>query len=331
MTRRSITLRGALALALILCTVAAHATDAFARAGSGGSRGSRSYSRPAPPPASPATPSSPTRQYGAPTQAPAPAQPSRGWFGPVMGGLAGFMLGGLLGGLLFGHGFGAGFGLMDLLLLGGAAYLISRFMLARRAPQPAYGTAGAYGAGPTPVGSPYAPAETEGPSARAEAASVTAGPESVEAPSDLDRGLDHIRQMDPGFAPEALAAAARGLFAEVQRGIGARDVSPLRERLTPRMYTELSAQCDRLRAARRTNRVEQVDIRRADVSEAWQESGHDYVTVYLAGSLVDYTVDDASGAVVDGHRAAQEFEEFWTFTRPVGPNAWKLSAIQTAS
>ncbi|HEV8473223.1 MAG TPA: TIM44-like domain-containing protein, partial [Methylomirabilota bacterium] len=45
----------------------------------------------------------------------------------------------------------------------------------------------------------------------------------------------------------------------------------------------------------------------------------------------DYTVDDGSGAVVEGSRtAAQDFEEFWTFTRAVGPNAWKLSAIQTA-
>ena len=85
-----------------------------------------------------------------------------------------------------------------------------------------------------------------------------------------------------------------------------------------------------LRAARRTNQVEQIDIRRAEVTEAWQESGQDFVTVYLAGFLTDYTVDDTSGAVLEGERAAQDFEEYWTFARPVGPNAWKLSAIQTA-
>jgi predicted lipid-binding transport protein (Tim44 family) len=76
--------------------------------------------------------------------------------------------------------------------------------------------------------------------------------------------------------------------------------------------------------------VEQIDIRRAEATEAWQESGQDYVTVYLGGALVDYTLDDAAGALVDGSRTAQEFEEYWTFTRPVGPNAFKLSAIQTA-
>ncbi len=54
------------------------------------------------------------------------------------------------------------------------------------------------------------------------------------------------------------------------------------------------------------------------------------MTVHLAGSLVDYTVDDASGALVAGAKAPQEFEEFWTFTRSVGPNPWRLSAIQSS-
>lgn len=79
-----------------------------------------------------------------------------------------------------------------------------------------------------------------------------------------------------------------------------------------------------------TNRVERLDIRRAEVSEAWQEGGQDYVTVLVAASMLDYTVDDATGAVVDGSRTApQDIEDFWTFTRPVGNNPWKLSAIQS--
>jgi DNA-binding NarL/FixJ family response regulator len=38
-----------------------------------------------------------------------------------------------------------------------------------------------------------------------------------------------------------------------------------------------------------------------------------------------------SGAVVNGSNADPiQFEEYWTFSRPVGPNAWKLSAVQQA-
>jgi predicted lipid-binding transport protein (Tim44 family) len=47
--------------------------------------------------------------------------------------------------------------------------------------------------------------------------------------------------------------------------------------------------------------------------------------------LLDYTVDAKTGAVVSGSNSDPiEFEEYWTFTRAVGPNAWKLAAVQQA-
>jgi predicted lipid-binding transport protein (Tim44 family) len=233
-----------------------------------------------------------------------------------MGGLAGFALGGLLGSLLLGQGFGGGFGLMDMLLIGGALYLLYRFMSARRAQQPAYAAAGGYGGGASGADVAYP-------------AGGTATAAAIEPPTELDRGIAHIRQMDASFDADALAAAARRVFVDVQGAVAARDMSALSSRLTPRMYTTLVGQCDRLRAARHTNRLEQIEVQRAEVTEAWQESGQDYVTVYLAGSLVDYVVDDASAEVVDGTRSPQSFTEYWTFARPVGPNPWKLSAIQT--
>ena len=235
-----------------------------------------------------------------------------------MGGLAGFALGGLLGSMLFGgfgHGFGGGIGLLEIILIGGGLFLLFRFMSARRDAQPAYATAGA----------PYAGGGYAGGGVQ----DVTV-PEPSAVASDLDRGLAHIRSMDSTFDPGVVSDAARGLFGDVQRALTARDMSPVSARVTSRMYTELTSQCDRLRAARQSNRMEGINVRRSEVTEAWQESGQDFVTVYLAGSLVDYTVDDTTGALVDGAKTPQEFEEFWTFSRPVGPNSWRLSAIQSA-
>lgn len=301
------------------------AGDAWARAGSGGSRGSRSYSAPArPSPAMPTTPSSPSRSLSQPTP-PAPLAPSRpSFFGGLMGGIAGFALGGLLGSMLFGgmgmgHGFGVG--LMDLLLIGGGLLLLFSVLRRRREPEPAYATAGApsssYDAGVTRDWTPPGAA--------------TATAEAPAATADVERGVGHIRQMDPTFDPAAFPITARNVFFDVQAALRTRDVSGLRSELTSEMFLTLTQQCDRLRSARQTNVVEQIQVRRAEVSEAWQEAGQDFVTIYLAGSLLDYTVDDATGGVVDGSKTApQEFEEYWTFTRAVGPGPWKLSAIQTA-
>ena len=302
----------------------AEADDAWARAGSGGSRGSRSYSAPVrPSPATPTTPTSPSRSIGQPQQSPMASQ-RPGLFGGLMGGLAGFALGGLLGSMLFG-GLGGGFGgigMLEILLIGAGLFMLWSFMKRRgqRAPEPAYATAGG-------------PASASGGGdgrewASAGGAGLATAPPAPEL-SDLDRGIGHIRQMDPGFDPARVAELARSVFQDVQAAVMARDVGRMRDRLAPEMYTELQAQCDRLRSGRRTNRVERIGVREAAVTEAWQESGRDYVTVLIAASLVDYTVDDVTGAVVDGAKdAAQSVEEFWTFTRPVGPNTWQLSAIQ---
>jgi predicted lipid-binding transport protein (Tim44 family) len=136
--------------------------------------------------------------------------------------------------------------------------------------------------------------------------------------------------MDPAFDPSRFADWARTQFAGVQGAVAARDVAPVRERLAPEMFGVLLTQIEELKAARRRNVLERIELGRAEVTEAWQEKGQDYVTVYFEGSMLDYSVDESSGAVVVGSKTEPaRVEEFWTFTRPVGPNPWKLSAIQT--
>jgi predicted lipid-binding transport protein (Tim44 family) len=288
----------------------------WARATSGGSRGSRSSSSPVTPSTTPSSPSRTTAPEPASSQPMQPAPQRPGMFGGLMGGLAGFALGGLIGSMLFGgmgEGFGGGVGFLELLLIGGAVFVVFR-MLRGRSQTPAYAGAGAYGSGsqgwPTGGGSTV-----------------------MEAPpgeSDLDRGIGHIRSMDASFDPAAFAEWAKGTFVDVQAGIVKRDLSGVRDRLTPQEFARLLSQCDELRAAGRTNRIERVQVGRAEVSEAWQESGQDWVTLYFTVSLVDYTVDDATGAVVEGATTPVDIQEYWTFARPVGPQPWRLSAIQTA-
>jgi predicted lipid-binding transport protein (Tim44 family) len=288
----------------------------WARATSGGSRGSRSSSSPMAPSTTPSSSSRSTAPLPATSQ-PMPLAPQRpSVFGGLMGGLAGFALGGLIGSMLFGGmgaGLGGGIGLLELLLIGGAVLFLFR-MLRGRGETPAYAGAEAYGS-------------------RSQGWSSGGGGVVMETPpgeSDLDRGIGHIRSMDAGFDPAAFAEWAKGTFADVQTGIVRRDLSGVRDRLTPQEFARLLSQCDELRAAGRTNRIERIQVARADVSEAWQESGQDWVTVYFAVSLADYTVDDATGAVVEGATTPVDIQEYWTFTRPVGPNPWRLSAIQSA-
>ena len=73
-------------------------------------------------------------------------------------------------------------------------------------------------------------------------------------------------------------------------------------------------------------------VRSVEVSEAWQEGRQDFVTVRFLANLLDYTVDETGTQVMEGSRTEPvKFEEYWTFVRPVGPNTWRLSAIQQSS
>ena len=319
--KRSLTLI-AFALAVLLPTL--WSADAWARAGGGsssGSRGSRSYSAPARP--SPGT-TSPSRPAAPPSSFQQPAPQRSGWMGGLMGGIGGLVLGGLLGSMLFGggmgQGLGGGIGLMEILLMAALAYFAFSWFRRRQQPVPS-----------TPVG--YgAPGRSEAPSWQPRTASAaTAAVEAPAGPSELDLGIAHIRQMDQGFDPRGLGERASDVFFKLQAAWMARDMGAAKDLVTPEMYATFQKECDRLKQQRRVNRLDNIAVRSVDVTEAWQEGGQDFVTVHFLANLLDYTLDEASDQVVEGSRTEPvKFEEYWTFVRPVGPNAWRLSAIQQA-
>jgi predicted lipid-binding transport protein (Tim44 family) len=96
------------------------------------------------------------------------------------------------------------------------------------------------------------------------------------------------------------------------------------------MYGELLAFCEGLRATDRSLQVHEVEVT-AQTTEAWQDGDRDYVTAYVAGSMLSHTVEDATGTLVAGSLTKPTaVEVFLTFTRPAGLNFWMLSIIQGA-
>jgi predicted lipid-binding transport protein (Tim44 family) len=137
--------------------------------------------------------------------------------------------------------------------------------------------------------------------------------------------------MDVGFEPRRFSDTASDLFFRVQGAWMGRDMTPVRELLTPEMSEGMQKDCDRMRAQGHLDRMENIAVRAVQITEAWQESGHDYLTVQFLASMLDYTIDERTGDVIKGNRTEPaRFEEYWTFVRPVGPNPWRLSAIQQA-
>jgi predicted lipid-binding transport protein (Tim44 family) len=325
--------KGVLTLfALLFLCAWAFQLDAWARAGGGGSsgsRGSRSMSAPKPYTA-PTTPSpSPTRPSTGPgATAPQPA-PSSGSF---MRSFGGGLLGGLAGGLLFrslfggpaaqsGTGAGAtgggGIGMMDILLLAGIAYLIYWYIKKKR--QEASATAGYYQSS----GNVELPPQPQYPPVYDLPQAAAPGGDQ-----DLERGLANIRQFDPSFDAAKFQELCMDTFFKIQGAWANRDMTTIRNLLTDEMFRILQGDAEALKAQKKINRLENIAVRSVDITEAWQESGSEFITARVYANLLDYNVDEITGQVVEGSKTEPvKFEEYWTFTRPVGNNPWQLSAI----
>lgn len=287
--------------------------DAHARAGGGsrsmGSRGSRSYSRPASP--SQPTPSRP--QQAAPS--PAFQQPAGGGF---LRSMAGGLVGGMVGGMLFrslgfgggGMGGGGGIGLFEIILLAGIAYLIYRYIKKKREqesmnsfePEP-YRAVNV-----TPISQGYQQ-------------------QQISQPEDVDTGLAHIRQFDSYFDENRYNDLVMDNFFKIQGAWMNRDLTPVQALLTDEMRRVFQLDLDKLIRDKQINRLENIAVRKVEIIEAWQEAGQDYINTLIYANLLDYTTDE-SGTVLSGSKSDPvKFEEYWTFTRSVGNNPWKLSAI----
>jgi predicted lipid-binding transport protein (Tim44 family) len=296
--------------------------EVLARAGGGtssGSRGSRTYS-------APRTTTSPTPTSPGPSQvAPSPTSPmSQPMQQPSMWrSIAGGVMGGMIGGMLFrslgfgspGDGMGGGIGLFEIILIGGILYFLYRFIKRRREEA----TAGAYYQG-----------QSAGSASPSPGFGQPAGIAAAEG-DEIGKGISHVRQMDAGFDEKIFTDACMDVFFQIQGAWANRDMSTAKSVLTDEMYGILSEDARKLKEEKKINRLDNIAVRTVDITEVWQEAGQDYITVRFLANLLDYTIDESTKQVLSGSRTEPvKFEEYWTFTRPVGKNTWKLSAIQQA-
>jgi predicted lipid-binding transport protein (Tim44 family) len=221
-----------------------------------------------------------------------------------------------------GGGLGGGIGLFEILLMAAVAFGIYVFMKRRR--EAAYSSGSAAYQGSSLQDVSYNTGTSSQP------AYGTQG--SLALKQDLDQGLSNIRQMDPGFDEPRFQDHCSDLFFKVQAGWINRDLEALRPMLTGEMAESFRSEFDQSKREGKINRMENIAVRSVEICEAWQEQGSDFITVRFYANLLDYTVDEKTSQVVSGSKTEPvKFEEYWTFTRPVGPNPWKLSAIEQAS
>ena len=285
--------------------------------GSSGSRGSRTFSAPPSTTTAPGATQPMSRSFTQPGTpgmgAPAAAGAANkggffnrpGMMGGMLGGLAMGFLGAGLFGMLTGGSLFSGLGglssILGLLLQIGLIIIVVRLAMSwwQRRHTPASAYAGAPAAGP-------------------------AAPQTGFG-SGMGFGLGS------GSAPlEILPAdyeAFERLLGEIQAAWSNEDVAKLHTLATPEMVSYFSKDLEQNKANNDVNKVSNVKLLQGDLAEAWREGETDYASVAMRFSLVDKTLERATGRLVSGSETPIEVTEVWTFARQRGAN-WELSAIQ---
>jgi predicted lipid-binding transport protein (Tim44 family) len=207
------------------------------------------------------------------------------------------MFGGFIGSMLFGGGFfGHMFGgLFSILIIGFLIFLLIRFLSG------GFAAAGG-GAAPRSVGAAAAPAQQP-----------YRGRDIVVGDADLN--------------------AFQSLHAAIQEAWGRADLAQMRQLMTPEMLSYFSEELTRNSSQGVENKVSNVSLVKAELTESWEEGDLQYATAYMRWTALDYTVrigaaPASPGALVAGDpRVPTEAEEVWTFVRRRG-GQWLLSAIQ---
>jgi predicted lipid-binding transport protein (Tim44 family) len=309
-----------LAALLLMALIALAPSLAEARAGgsyrsggsssfsSQGSLGSRTYNAPM---QRSTTPQSPSAAGQTPS-----SSPGYGGYHPFLTGLAGGLFGGWLGSMLFPHwgmGYGMGFGgvigsVFTWLLIIWLVWMAFRFFARRVSPLASTG-AGAMGFGGLGIGSGGLTGARYGGAA---------------APA-------------PSSAPLAISGADYQAFETILKAVQAAwsggDLAELRRHVTPEMLSYFAEELAENQSQGVANRVEQVELLRGDLREAWDEGRLQYATSLLHWRALDYTVridrhqGDPDYVASGDPRQPVEAAEVWTFARSPGGH-WLLSAIQ---
>jgi len=293
---------------------------AEARVGRGRTMGRQSQNKPR----------SAQQQKAQPQTANTPPAASRPQGGSMMRGLAGGLAGGFLGSMLFsslGHGMGAGgsmgaggmgggggIGFLEIILLGGIAYLVFRWWKNRTA-QNGTMTANKLAYQGAAVGN----TNYELPESNQQRQSFL--PPSTPFPGSPDSFSQALSCINEDQATD--------IFFRIQGACTRRDLSSIRDLLSSEMAVVLQQDFDDMIRRKRSSRLENISVRRVEIDQPWQENGTTLITVKFTASLLDYAVDDQSGQVVEGSDSVPvKFEENWIFSQDPNEYSWRLSGIQ---
>lgn len=143
----------------------------------------------------------------------------------------------------------------------------------------------------------------------------------------LPMTIEDLKKQDPAFSEEKMKEKIGNLYVRMQECWQNKTWEEMRTSMDDAIFNQFNAQLNSLIKAGKTNYVDDIAVLGVDLTGFGQDDKHDIVTALVRTRIKDYTVDDATGAVVSGSKTAEKFMTYeWTMIRTKGAKSFEQTA-----
>lgn len=130
--------------------------------------------------------------------------------------------------------------------------------------------------------------------------------------------LAELMKKDPNFSRAAFVEKVSNFYIQMQQAWQTKQWEPMRMHMTDALYSQMERQLAEYKRLGRTNYMERIAVLGVRIVGYTADEKNDILTLRVNTRMVDYTVDDNTGEVVNGSKKAEKFLEYeYTFIRSV--------------
>lgn len=138
----------------------------------------------------------------------------------------------------------------------------------------------------------------------------TAGRQGVGAkkrtlPDRTDEISRIIQERDVFFTAPDFLSFARQVYMDIQAAWEKRDLDPVRGVLHQNLYQQTKRQIQKKIEDGIVNHLERISINTAYLTSYRRDRQYEYLTIYLAASMIDYQVKEATGKIILGDKTTR--------------------------
>lgn len=133
---------------------------------------------------------------------------------------------------------------------------------------------------------------------------------AATTPDSRLQSIEELKKRDPNFSASSIEELIAGVYVQMQQNWTRKDFEPMRPYFSNALFSQFSNQLEQMKRNGQTNYVDNIAVLETHVRGWYETQGNEYLVMKVRTRITDYTVVDATGAVVSGFKDKESFMEY---------------------